>query len=78
MRRYGGYTMDLLRKFIINRFLYLILLIILCAGIFPFMILYPLTMRLGIILGRAKLASKIDNAWNVIGKPYDALVKLVD
>ena len=78
MRRYGCNTMDRIRKFIINRFLYIILLIILCVGIFPFMILYPLTIRIGMILGRAKLASKIDDAWNVIGKPYDALVKLVD
>ena len=73
--------MDWFKKFIINRLIYMVLLVVLCLGIFPFMILYPLSIRiagiLGKFLGNSKLASKVDSAWDVFGKPYDALVKLV-
>ena len=78
----GREVMDWFKKFILNRLVYMVLLTVLCIGIFPFMILYPLTMRLGMILGKffgnPKLASKIDAAWDVVGKPYDALVKMAD
>ena len=70
-----------LRKFVINRLLYMVLLAVLCLGIFPFVILFPLTMRIGMMWDKfspkAKLAAKIERAWDIIGKPYDALVKLV-
>jgi len=73
--------MDWFVKFAINRLLYMILLMVLCLGIFPFIVLYPLTLRIGMILGRSsgnpKLASKVEAAWDVLGKPYDALVKMV-
>ena len=72
--------MDWVRKFIIKRLLFMVLLLGLCLGIFPFIIFYPLTMRIGMVLGKLsanpKLASKIDAAWNILGKPYDALVEM--
>ena len=68
-------------KFVINRLLYMVLLIVLCLGIFPFCILFPLTMSMGKawdkLLPSTKLESKIEFVWDIIGKPYDALVKLV-
>ena len=73
--------MDFFKKFIVNRLLYMVLLAVLCLGIFPFMVLYPLTMRIGKILGKfsgnSKLTLNIDAMWDVLGKPYDALVKMV-
>ena len=72
--------MDWVKKFIIKRLLFMVLLLVLCLGIFPFIILYPLTMRLGMILGKlsgySELTSKIDTAWNIFGKPYDALAEM--
>ena len=72
--------MDWVRKFIIKRLLFLALLMALCLGIFPFIILYPLTMRIGMVLGKlsgnSELTSRIDAAWNVLGNPYDALGKM--
>ena len=72
--------MDWVKKFIIKRLLFFVLLMTLCLGIFPFIIFYPLTMRIGIVLGKLsgnpELASKIDAAWNVLGTPYDALAKM--
>lgn len=73
--------MDWLKKFLINRVLYLVLLVILCLGIFPFCILFPFTMLIGKTIDKfaptLKFASKIEWAWDIIGKPYDALVKMV-
>ncbi len=68
-------------KFLINRFLYMLLLIILCFGIFPFIVLFTLTMWMAGIWDKfspkSKIAPKIERVWDVIGIPYDALVKLV-
>ena len=70
-----------LRKFVINRLLYMVLLAVLCLGIFPFCTLFPFTMWIGRTWDKfspgSKLASKIEGAWDIVGKPYDALVKLV-
>jgi len=72
---------DWIKKFVLNRFLYIVLLLVLCIGIFPFVILYSVTMWLGglwdKVSPKSKLASKIEGVWNLIGIPYDALVKLV-
>jgi hypothetical protein len=74
--------MNWIKKFVINRLIYMVLLTVLCLGIFPFMILYPTTMLIGEILDKffagSKRAAKIDKLWNIIGIPYDALVKLAD
>lgn len=68
-------------KFVINRLLYMVLLVVLCLGIFPFCILFPFTMWIAEtwdkFLPKSKLASKIEKVWDIIGKPYDALVTLV-
>ena len=70
-----------LLKFVINRILYMVLLVVLCLGIFPFCTLFPFTMLMGKAWDRflpsSKLESKIEKVWDVIGRPYDALVKLV-
>lgn len=70
-----------LTKFVLNRFLYMVLLLILCFGIFPFVITYALTTSIGRAWGKfspkSKLASRIEGFWDAIGAPYDALVKLV-
>ena len=74
--------MDWIKKFVINRLVYMVLLTVLCIGIFPFMILYPTTIAIGEILAKfssgSNLVATIDKVWDIIGKPYDALVKLVD
>ena len=73
--------LNLLKKFVINRLLYVVLLVVLCLGIFPFCILFPFTMLIAEWLDKLspsmKLASKIEWAWDVLGRPYDALVKMV-
>jgi hypothetical protein len=73
--------MDWLKKFVLNRALYMVLLAVLCAGIFPFVILYCLTGWIGKSWKKfsptSKLAARIEVIWDMIGVPYDALVKLV-
>ena len=70
-----------LTKFVLNRLLYMVLLLVLCFGIFPFVITYALTTWIGEAWVRfspkSKLSSKIQKVWDAIGAPYDALVKLV-
>jgi hypothetical protein len=72
---------DWIRNFLLNRLLYSALLFILCLGIFPFCTLFPLTMWIGkrwdSISSNKAHARKIEGFWDVIGKPYDYLVKLV-
>ena len=70
-----------LKKFAVNRILYMVLLGILCLGIFPFCTLFPLTMWVGrtwdSISKNKTHAKKIEGGWDIIGKPYDKSVKLV-
>lgn len=70
-----------LKKMVVNRLLYTVLLGVLCLGIFPFCTLFPFTMWIGKTWDKfspkSKITSKIEGVWDVIGKPYDALVKLV-
>jgi len=73
--------LDLIKKFAVNRLLYSVLLFVLCLGIFPFCTLYPFTMWIGRTLDSMSSnkthAKRIEKVWDVIGKPYDYLVKLV-
>ena len=73
--------MDWIKKFVINRFLYLVLLIVLCVGIFPFVLLFNVTVGIGRIVDKVsrktKIGPKIERGWDVLGRPYDALVRLV-
>jgi hypothetical protein len=70
-----------IKKFVINRLLYMVLLTVLCLGIFPFITFFTLTMWIGRQWDRVSSskthAKKIEAFWDVIGKPYDYLVKLV-
>jgi hypothetical protein len=73
---------DLMKKFVVNRLLYMLLLTVLCLGIFPFCTLFPFTMWIGkrwdSISSNKTHAKTIEGYWDKIGKPYDYLVKLVD
>jgi hypothetical protein len=70
-----------IKKFVVNRLLYSVLLLILCLGIFPFCTLFPFTMWFGkrwdSVSSNKTHAKKIEEFWDIIGKPYDRLVKLV-
>jgi hypothetical protein len=72
---------DWIKKFVVNRLLYSALLLVLCLGIFPFCTLFPLTMWIGKrwdSVSKNKIHAKtIEGIWDVIGRPYDHLVKLV-
>ena len=73
--------MTWLKKFLTHYVLYAALLIVLCLGIFPFIIFYSTSMSIAKLLDRVspqkKLAQKLDDFWTVIGTPYDYLVKKV-
>lgn len=74
-------VLDWIKKFVVNRLLYSVLLTVLCFGIFPFCTLFPFTMWIGrtwdSMSSNKTHAKKIEQVWDVIGKPYDYLVKLV-
>jgi hypothetical protein len=72
---------ELLKKFLMHYVLYSALLLLLCFGIFPFIVLYTSSMSIAEIQDRLfpgkKLAEKLENLWTVVGTPYDYLVKAV-
>jgi hypothetical protein len=72
---------DWIKKFAVNRLLYMVLLTVLCLGIFPFVVFFFLTMWIGrtwdSVSSNKTHAQKIEGYWDLIGKPYDYLVKLV-
>jgi hypothetical protein len=72
---------ELLKKFLMHYVLYGALLLLLCFGIFPFVVLYTSSMSIARLLDRLspgkKLAQKLEKLWTVIGTPYDYLVKAV-
>ncbi len=71
-----------LKKFLMHYVLYGMLLLVLCFGIFPFVILYTSSMSIAEILDRfsadKKSAKKLEQFWTMIGAPYDYLVKAVE
>jgi hypothetical protein len=73
--------MHWLKKFLTHYVLYGALLLLLCLGIFPFVVLYSSSMSVAELLDRAftgkKLAEKLETFWTVVGTPYDYLVKTV-
>lgn len=77
----GALWFDWIKKFAVNRVLYSVLLMVLCLGIFPFCTLYPFTMWIGrtwdSMSSNKTHAQNIEHVWDVIGRPYDYLVKLV-
>ena len=72
---------DWIKKFVVNRLLYMVLLTVLCLGIFPFVTFFSFTMWIGkrwdSVSSNKTHAKKIEGFWDTIGKPYDYLVKLV-
>jgi len=55
------------------------ILVIVCAGIFPFVVLYPLTSLIANILDSTfkskKSSQNVEKWWDSIGRPYDYLAK---
>ncbi len=70
-----------IKKFARHYLLYGALLLVLCLGIFPFIVLYTSSMSIAEIMDRfsadKKHAQGLDDLWTVVGKPYDFLVKTV-
>jgi hypothetical protein len=73
--------MNWLKTFLTHYVLYGALLLLLCLGIFPFIILYSTSTSIAVLLDRAtsghKLAQKLERFWTIVGTPYDYLVKTV-
>ena len=73
--------MNWLNKFLTHHVLYGALLLLLCLGIFPFIVLYSSSTSVAELLDRvspgSKFAQKLDAFWTIIGIPYDYLVKTV-
>lgn len=70
-----------IKKFAVTRLLYLVLLTVLCLGIFPFFTLFSFSKWLGemwdSVSSNKTHEQKVEAFWDVIGKPYDRLVTLV-
>jgi hypothetical protein len=73
--------MNWIKKFLTHYVLYGALLLLLCLGIFPFIVLYSSSMSIAELLDRFspanKLAQKLDDLWTIVGTPYDYLVRTV-
>jgi hypothetical protein len=69
------------KQFLTHYVLYGALLLLLCLGIFPFIILYSSSTSIAEMFDRAspgsKLAQKLERFWTIVGRPYDYLVKTV-
>ena len=70
-----------IKKFAVNRLLYMALLTVLCLGIFSFVTFFSFIMWIGkgwdSVSSNKTHAKKIEGFWDMFGKPYDYLVKLV-
>ena len=70
-----------IKKFVRHYLLYGALLLVLCFGIFPFIVLYTSSMSLAEIIDRFSAdkthARRLDGLWTWVGKPYDFLVTTV-
>jgi hypothetical protein len=79
---FGGQVMgNWIKKFVRHYLLYGALLLVLCFGIFPFIVLYTSSMSLAEIVDRFSAdkthARRLDDLWTWVGKPYDYLVTTV-
>lgn len=72
----------LLAKVFKHYVIFVFILTIVCVGVFPFVILYPTSLLIGSILDtmfrNKNMSEKIDRAWNVIGTPYEYLLKRLE
>jgi len=70
--------LDTVRNMTKRYLVYIPLLIGVCIGIFPFVILYTLSLGIGQLLDaifpHKRYGQKLDHMWDVLGKPYDYLV----
>jgi hypothetical protein len=48
-----------------------------CVAIFPFIFFYCISLGIESIVSK-EVAAKIDKFWDIIGKPYDYLVKTAE
>ncbi len=48
-----------------------------CVAIFPFVFTYCISLLIQSVVSK-QTAAKIDKFWDVIGKPYDYLIKAVE
>jgi len=71
-----------IKKFLMHYVLYGTLLLVLCLGIFPFVVLFTSSMSIARMIDRFSRnkthAQKLDDLWTVVGKPYDFLVKAAE
>jgi hypothetical protein len=69
----------LLTKLVRHYLIFFVILVIVCAGIFPFTVLYPLTKLIAQIFDSIfkskKFSQKMEQWWDLIGGPYDYLAK---
>ena len=69
------------KRFLTHYVLYGALLLVLCFGIFPFVVLFSSSMSVAEMLDRfaphKKYAQRLDAWWTIVGRPYDYLVKAV-
>jgi hypothetical protein len=72
----------LLIKVLKHYLIFIFILTIVCIGVFPFVVLYPTSILIGKILDtllRSKnVSQKIDRVWDVLGTPYDFLLKVLE
>ncbi len=73
--------MNWFKTFLTHYVLYGALLLTLCLGIFPFIIIYSSSTTLAGVLDKFlpgnQLAQKLENLWTIVGTPYDYLVRTV-
>ncbi len=48
-----------------------------CVAIFPFVFIYCISLLIQSAVNK-QTAAKIDKFWDIVGKPYDYLIKAVD
>ena len=69
---------DTIRRMTKRYLVYIPLLVGVCIGIFPFVILYTMSLGIGSLLDtifpNKRLGQKLDHMWDVLGEPYDYLV----
>lgn len=48
-----------------------------CVAIFPLVFIYCISLLIQSVVSK-QTAAKIDKFWDIVGKPYDYLIKVVD
>ncbi len=66
-----------MRKLIRHQFFMILAIGFICVAIFPFVFTYCISLLIQSVVSK-QTAAKIDKFWDVIGKPYDYLIKAVE